>query len=172
MIGCRSCWGIITIRSGSTPRQHRPRSAASPGDIATVGSSCSNSFTTTSGHRRRNTSCTSRRSMSWRTPASTRCTSPPAMPAKQTSRHRLLRCASRSRTSRSPRRSHRTASGKLADESIRMMARLAVDATDHWHLPAPPLHRLRHERANVLPPWVASFVMAVHRRSQGSSCHR
>ena len=34
---CRSCWGMTTIRNGSTPRRHRPRSAASPGDIATVG---------------------------------------------------------------------------------------------------------------------------------------
>ena len=38
---CRSCWGMTTIRSGSTPRRHRPRSAASSADIATVGSSCS-----------------------------------------------------------------------------------------------------------------------------------
>ena len=36
---CRSCWGMITIRSGSTPRRHRPRSAASSAVIATVGSS-------------------------------------------------------------------------------------------------------------------------------------
>ena len=42
--------GMTTTLSGSTPRRHRPRSAASPGDIATTGSSCSNSFNATSGH--------------------------------------------------------------------------------------------------------------------------
>jgi hypothetical protein len=51
---CRSCWGMITTRSGSIPRWHRPRSAASAGNIATAGSSCSRFFATTSGHATRN----------------------------------------------------------------------------------------------------------------------
>jgi hypothetical protein len=43
VIGCRLCCGMTTILNGSTPRRLSPRSAASPGNIATAGCSCSNS---------------------------------------------------------------------------------------------------------------------------------
>ena len=46
---CRSCWGMITIRKGSTPRRHWPRAAASSAVIVTVGSSWRNSFPVASG---------------------------------------------------------------------------------------------------------------------------
>ena len=136
VIACRSCWGMTTIRSGSTPRRHRPRSAASPGDIATVGSSCSRLL-----HHDIRPSTAQRildlvpidslvrdhhqRRADHRLPC-------------QRSTHRaidLLRRAIRSRTSRNPRRSRRTASGRPADECIGMTARLDVASADHWHMP-------------------------------------
>ena len=133
---CRSCWGMITIRSGSTPRRHRPRSAASSAVIAQAGSSCSKLFTTTSGHRRRSTSCTSRRSIpscviSHQCHVITACHASEADITPS-----LLRRAIRSRTSRNPRRSRRTASGRPADKCSGMTARLQVVASaDHWHMP-------------------------------------
>ena len=58
------------------------------------------------------------------------------MPARLTSRHRFLRRAIRSRTSRNPRRSRRTASGRPADKCSGMTTRLRVVASaDHWHMP-------------------------------------
>jgi hypothetical protein len=128
--------GMTTIRSGSTPRRHRPRSAASLGDIATVGSSCSGSLTTTSGQRRRSTVSTSCRSTPSCEISTNAMPSPPAMPAHPTSRQDRLCRAILSRTSRQPRRSRRTASGRPADECIGMMARLDVAASaDHRHMP-------------------------------------
>ena len=50
--------GMTIILNGSTPLRRVPRSAASSGVIAHVGSSCSKSFSTTSGHRRHSTSST------------------------------------------------------------------------------------------------------------------
>jgi hypothetical protein len=58
VIVCRSCCDMMTRRNGSTPRRHRPRSAASSAIIAVTGCSWSKVFTTTSGHRRRSVSCT------------------------------------------------------------------------------------------------------------------
>ena len=111
--------GMTIILNGSTPLRRMPRSAASSGVIVQVGSSCSKSFSTTSGHRRHSTSSTSRRS----TPSceiSTRAVwSPPISPAKQTVRHRLKRRAVLSRTSLRPRRSRRAASGKPAGDRMR-----------------------------------------------------
>jgi hypothetical protein len=57
------------------------------------------------------------------------------MPAKLTSRQDRLHRAILSLTSRNPRRSRRTASGKPADKSIRTMARLDAAPADHWHMP-------------------------------------
>jgi len=128
---CRSCWGMTTIRSGSMPRRRRPRHAASCGDIAHAGSSCSRLFVTRSDHRQCSTSSTSRRSIpSWATSINAR-RSPPISPAHDTSRHRRRRRAVRSRTSRNARRNRRAASGKSTDIWNGMMARLDVASAVH-----------------------------------------
>ena len=129
-----SCCGMITTRSGSTPRRHRPSSAASSGNISQVGSSCPRFLISTSGHRRRRTSCTSDRSIpSWET-ITIALRSPPIIPANRTSRHGFLRRATRSRTSRIARRRCRAALGKPTDEPIDRMARLDV-ASAQSHIP-------------------------------------
>ena len=58
------------------------------------------------------------------------------MPAKLTSRQDRLCRAVRSRTSRSVRRSRRTASGRPADKCRGIMARLVVAPADQWHMPS------------------------------------
>jgi hypothetical protein len=62
------------------------------------------------------------------------------MPAQQQSRQDRLCHAIRSRTSRNPRRSRRTALGRPADECIGMMARLGVAPAVHCRM---PFHQLR-----------------------------
>ena len=123
--------GMTTIRIGSMPRRHCPRAAASSAVIAQVGCSSSMFFNTTSGNRPRSASKTSCRSTPSREITTNAVRSPPTMPVQHTSLHRIPRHAIRSRTSRRPRRSRRTASGRPADESIRMMARLDIAAADH-----------------------------------------
>jgi hypothetical protein len=56
---CRSCWGMITILSGSTPRRHSEVGSIF-GQHRHGGLLLIHSFNATSGHRRRSASKTSR----------------------------------------------------------------------------------------------------------------
>jgi len=127
---------MTNILSGSTPLRRLPRSAASLGVIIHIGSSCSRSFSVTSGHRRPSTSCNSGRATPWCEISTRARWSPPIMPAMLTARHRLKCRAARSRTSLIPRRSHLAASDKPAGDRSEMIARLdVVAAWDQWQMP-------------------------------------
>ena len=128
----RTRWGMTTIRRGSTPLCRLPSSAAPAAAIAQAASSCCKSFTATSGHRRRSTLSTSRRSSPGRRSSTVSC-------GRRPSAQQISPCAIdsdvepvRSWTSLKPRRSRRAVSSKPAGDSAGMLARLDVVAHDHW----------------------------------------